>query len=79
MQIRKGDCLLLLTEHHGDCTPGCAINIETDELTTYHEELKNKKYKYANPSIKEMPWGSKNMAINDPFGNKITFTDAIST
>jgi hypothetical protein len=24
-------------------------------------------------------WGSKNMAIDDPFGNKITFTNAIST
>jgi uncharacterized glyoxalase superfamily protein PhnB len=79
MQIRKGDCLLLLTEHYGDCTPGCAINIETDELKSFHEELKKKQYKYANPGIKEMPWGSKNMTISDPFGNRITFTDAIST
>lgn len=32
MQVSKGQCILLLTEHHGECSPGCAINIETDEL-----------------------------------------------
>ena len=79
MQVSKGECLLLLTEHHGDCSPGCSINIETDELESYCEELNKKKYKYAKPGIQDMPWGSKNMAISDPFGNKITFTNAIST
>lgn len=79
MQVSKGECLLLLTEHYGDCSPGCAINIETDELELYRDELAQKKFKYANPGIQQMPWGSNNMAISDPFGNKITFTDAIST
>lgn len=27
--------------------------------------------KYAKPGIQDMPWGSKNMTISDPFGNKI--------
>ena len=79
MQVSKGDCLLLLTEHHGGCSPGCAINIETDELESFCEELNRKNYKFARPGIEQMPWGSKNMAIADPFGNRITFTDAIST
>lgn len=79
MQVSKDECLLLLTEHHGGCSPGCAINIETDELESFCEELNRKNYKYARPGIQEMPWGSKNMAIADPFGNRITFTDAIST
>ena len=79
MQISKGDCLLLLSEHHGDSSPGIAINIETDELESYCKELNQKNYKYARPGIQNMPWGSRNMSIADPFGNKITFTNAIST
>ena len=79
MQVSKGQCILLLTEHHGECSPGCAINIETDELESYCKELNQKNYKFAKPSIQDMPWGSKNMSIADPFGNNITFTNAIST
>ena len=79
MQVSKGQCLLLLTEHHGGCSPGCAINIETDELESYCKELNQKNYKFAKLGIQDMPWGSKNMSIAHPFGNNITFTNAIST
>jgi len=79
MQVSKGECLLLLSEHYGDSSPGIAISIETDELESYCSELNQKNYKYARPGIKDMPWGSKNMTISDPFGNKITFTNAICT
>jgi len=79
MQVSKGECLLLLSEHYGDGGAGCSIVIETDELEPYCDELNKKNYKYAKPGIQDMPWGGKNMAIADPFGNKITFTNAIST
>jgi len=79
MQISKEDCVIHLSEHHGDCCPGAAIRIETNELEKYHEELSGKRYKYSRPGIQEMPWGSKDMSISDPFGNKLTFTSAIST
>nr|WP_232286581.1 hypothetical protein [Moritella sp. PE36] len=26
-----------------------------------------------------MPWGSKDMSIADPFGNRLIFTSAVST
>lgn len=32
LQVSRGDCVLHLSEHHGDCTPGSALRIETDEL-----------------------------------------------
>jgi len=35
--------------------------------------------KYARPGIEVMPWGTRDMAIRDPFGNKLTFTDVIRT
>ena len=31
LQISKDDCVLHLSEHHGDCCPGSAMRIETNE------------------------------------------------
>jgi hypothetical protein len=54
------------------------MRIETDELEALQKELLAKNYKYARPGIEEMPWGSKDMSITDPFGNRLTFTSATS-
>jgi len=79
MQVSRADCVLHLSGHHGDCCPGAAMRIEVDDIERYHLELTNKRYKYARPSIEEMPWGSRDMSIKDPFGNRLTFTEAISS
>ena len=79
LQISKDDCVLHLSEHHGDCCPGSAMRIETNELEAFQEELASKHYKNARPGIEKMPWGSNDMSVSDPFGNRLTFTSAIST
>lgn len=78
MQVSKAGCVLHLSEHHGDCSPGAAMRIETDELEAFRDTLVAKRYKNACPSIELMPWGSQDMSIVDPFGNRLTFTNAIS-
>jgi uncharacterized glyoxalase superfamily protein PhnB len=77
MQVSREGCVLHLSEHHGDCSPGSAVRIETDSLDAFHAELASKHYKYARP-IEEMPWGTRDMSVRDPFGNRLTFTTAIS-
>jgi uncharacterized glyoxalase superfamily protein PhnB len=79
MQVSRADCVLHLSEHHGDCCPGAAMRIETSAIEDYREELIAKKYKNARPAIHDTPWGSKDMSISDPFGNRLVFTNAIST
>jgi uncharacterized glyoxalase superfamily protein PhnB len=79
LQISKGGCVLHLSEHHGDCSPGAAMRIETDELDAYHQHLLAKNYKHARPGIEKTAWDSRDMSITDPFGNRLTFTNAIST
>lgn len=79
MQVSNGDCVLHISEHHGDCSPGAALRIQVDRLEQYHETLVGRNYKYARPGVQEMPWGSKDMSIADPFGNRLVFTSAIST
>jgi uncharacterized glyoxalase superfamily protein PhnB len=79
MQISKDGCIIHLSEHHGDSSPGAAMRIETEELEAFQKELIAKDYKYARPGIEVMPWGSRDMSVTDPFGNRLTFTNAVST
>ena len=74
MQISKDDCILHLSEHHGDCSPGAALRISTTALEIFQRELLAKHYKYARPGIEDTPWDSRDMSIRDPFGNRLTFT-----
>jgi uncharacterized glyoxalase superfamily protein PhnB len=79
MQISKDRCVIHLSEHHGDCNPGAALRIEATELDEFHKELLAKHYKFARPGIEDMPWGTRDMSVKDPFGNRLTFTSASST
>ncbi|CAN5628575.1 glyoxalase superfamily protein [soil metagenome] len=79
LQISRDDCVLHLSEHHGDCSPGAAVRIETDELDAFHQQLLAARYKYARPGVEQTPWGTREMSIADPFGNRLTFTSPVST
>ena len=79
MQVSKDGCVLHITEHHGDCSPGSAMRIQVTDIEQYHKLLISKKYKHARPGLEDTPWGSKDMSVKDPFGNRLTFTNAVST
>lgn len=72
-QLSKEQCVLHLSEHFGDCSPGAAIRIETSDLSNYQQELINKNYSYAKPGIIKQPWNTLEMYINDPFYNRLVF------
>ena len=75
MQVSMGDVVLYLSEHHGDCSPGAKIVIETTGLATYHADLLAKQYGYARPGLVDQPWGATSMTIADPFFNRIEFSE----
>jgi extradiol dioxygenase family protein len=75
MQISLGDIILYLSEHHGDCSPGAKVVIETTGLAAYHADLAAKKYGYARPGLVDQPWGATTMTIADPFFNHIEFSE----
>ena len=71
--------MLHLTEHHGDCTPGAAVRIEASAVENLRAEFLAKQYRHSRPSVESVPWGSREMSITDPFGNRLTFaTTALS-
>lgn len=77
MQISKDDFVLHLSEHYGDCIPGAKVIINILNLETYHQQLKEKDYKYYKPGIQKTEWGTKDMNLIDPFGNKLVFSEAV--
>ena len=74
LQVSRGGCVLHLSEHHGDCSPGAAMRIDAADLDGLLAELLEKNYKFARPAIEETPWGSRDLSVKDPFGNRLTFT-----
>ena len=78
-EVSRDDVAIHLTEHHGDCCPGAAVRIQTGNLSGLHEELGKKDYGFARPQINDTPWGTKEMSVKDPFGNRLTFVASDSS
>ncbi len=78
MQISRDVVRIHLSEHHGDCTPGSAIRIETEGIRDYHRQLQEKRYPFARPGLERQPWGSDECCVTDPFGNRIIFYETIN-
>ena len=77
MQVSKENCSLHLSEHFGDGSPGVHIRIETSDVDEFQQSLIAKRYKHARPGVEDMPWGSREMTIADPSGNRLTFFASI--
>ncbi len=57
MQVSRGDCVLHLSEHHGDGSPGACIRIQVDELEELFAELQSRPYKNYRPHLQDQELG----------------------
>jgi uncharacterized glyoxalase superfamily protein PhnB len=73
MQVSRDASVLHLSEHFGDGSPGAAIRIQTDDIEAFHRELTARQYKYARPGLEDQPWGTREVSVKDPFGNRLVF------
>jgi hypothetical protein len=80
MQISLGECRIHLSEHDGDARQGAAVKLHTDDIEAYVAEIVAKKYPPGvaeqDLGVCEQPWGSLDMLLVDPFGNRLIFTNA---
>jgi catechol 2,3-dioxygenase-like lactoylglutathione lyase family enzyme len=76
MQVSRGSLLLHLSEHHGDCTPGAKVFVETTGVRELHAELTAKNYGYLRPGLEKEPWGASTVTVTDPFMNRIVFSES---
>ena len=79
LQVSRGDCVLHLSEHHGDGAPGMYVRVRVDELEDYLAELQSRPYKYFRPSLQDQEWGTREMVVYDGFGNRVIFYRQIAT
>jgi Uncharacterized protein conserved in bacteria len=73
LALRQGACELHLSEHFGDAAPGAALRIAVPDVDAYCRALNAKGYRHARPGVQAQPWGWREMAISDPFGNRLVF------
>jgi catechol 2,3-dioxygenase-like lactoylglutathione lyase family enzyme len=76
LEVGRDGCQLHLSEHHGDATPGSAVRIPVEDIASFHEELRAKDYRFAKPGLEETPWGTREISVTDPFGNRLIFFEA---
>ena len=74
MQVSRGQLVLHLTEHHGDCTPGARVFVVTTGVIALHQELHGKAHGYSRPGLENEPWGTS-VTVTDPFQNRIAFNE----
>lgn len=75
MQVSRDGCVLHLSEHHGDCCPGGSMRVTVEGLERFHTELMAKPYRKIRPGIDKTSFGTRDVKVSDPFGNRIIFTD----
>lgn len=73
LQVSLGACVLHLSEHFGDASPGSAMRVRVVDLDDLHRALNEKQYRHARPGILEQSWGAREMIIADPFHNRLVF------
>ncbi len=75
--ISKDDIQIHLSEHYGDAILGSRVIIVCSEIEKYYAELQSRPYKYYRPDLNTTFYGSLEMAVQDPFGNHLSFNEYI--
>ena len=50
--------------------------IATKGIDELQAEFAARDYKFAKPQVEQAEWGSRVMEVIDPFGNRLTFSEA---
>lgn len=75
-QVSRDGLALFLTEHPEDCQVGGAAYLVVDDLDALYHEICQRGLRVDPPQ--EMPWGSREMGVVDPDGDRLRFSDATS-
>lgn len=75
-QVSRGGLVLHLSEHAGDATPGGNMCVYMKGIHALHAELHAKNYRYMKPGL-ETEDGRIELAVIDPFGNRIRFMELV--
>ena len=66
-------CVLQLSEHFGDGCPGAHVRIAWPGVQAYQQAVLAKAYRNARPGLETTPWGTQELRLHDPVGNRLVF------
>lgn len=72
-QVSRDGCVLHLSEHHGDATPGRAVRIRVADVHALAARLVADDGYPLRPGVERQEWGD-DLVVPDPFGNRLVFT-----
>jgi len=75
MQISRDGLVLHLSEHYGDGSPGTRFQVTLEGVAELHAELSAKNYPYWRSGITQTFWGTPQLNLLDPFGNRISLCE----
>lgn len=75
MQVSRDGLVLHLSEHYGDGSPGARCQVMFVGVRELHAELAAKEYPYWRPGITRTFWGTDQLNLLDPFGNRIGLSE----
>ena len=76
MQVSLNGLVLHLSENIR-FQPGAVVFVETTGIDEFHAELTGKESDYIVPPVAVTPWGTKQLEIEDPFGNWLRFNETL--
>jgi hypothetical protein len=49
------------------------VRIRVEDIAGLHRELLARNYRFAKPGLEETSWGTREVRVIDPFGNRLNF------
>ena len=77
-QLTREGLSLFLTEHSGDCQVGGAAYFVVDNVDALHREIRDRGIQPPEPPA-DTPWGTREMTIVDPDGNRLRFANPLTS
>jgi catechol 2,3-dioxygenase-like lactoylglutathione lyase family enzyme len=71
-QVSRDGCVLHLSEHHGDGTPGAGVRIRVRDVVALQRDLEASPVYPLRIGLSHEEWGD-DLTVPDPFGNRLTF------
>ncbi len=72
LQLTRNGQTIFLTEHTGDCETGGAVYFVGDDVDACFSRFVASGAKATEPP-EDSPWGSREMLVTDPDGNRLRF------
>ena len=73
LRISRSGCLLDLSQHYGDGTPGTSVWIRVADVVSFNDELLQQNHPRSRPGIDRNAPGGPTMTVIDPFSNHLRF------